>query len=114
MILVKFQLERYERVSRSVKSIQTLIITGFKSVAYSESADWKDYGADGIIKMVVENKHLDNGSIILMHNGAKYTTEVLEGVIKGLKEKDYRIVPISQLIYDGEYTVDSEGRQFRK
>ncbi len=67
-----------------------------------------------IIDTVVNNKHLGNGSIILMHNGAKYTPEALEGVIKGLQEKGYRIVPVSQLIYTGECTVDHEGRQFRK
>ena len=64
--------------------------------------------------MVVNNKELGNGSIILMHEGAKFTPEALEGVIKGLQEKGYRIVPVSQLIYDGEFTVDHEGRQFEK
>jgi peptidoglycan/xylan/chitin deacetylase (PgdA/CDA1 family) len=49
-----------------------------------------------------------------MHNGAKYTSKALEAVIKGLQSQGYRIVPISQLIYTGEYTVNHEGRQFGK
>ena len=88
--------------------------TGFKSVTDSDSLDWKDYGVDGIINKTVNNKKLGNGSIILLHNGAKYTPETLEAVIVGLQDKGYQIVPISQLIYTGEYTVDHTGRQFEK
>lgn len=96
------------------KITQTLANTGFKSVADSDSLDWKDYGVNSIINRVVNNKHLSNGSIILMHNGAKYTPEALEAVITGLQDKGYKIVPISQLILKGEYTVNHEGRQFAK
>ena len=32
-------------------------------------------------------------------------------IIKGLKEKGYEIVPISELIYRGECEMDHEGRQ---
>jgi len=79
-----------------------------------DSLDWKDYGTDSIIKMVVNNKHLGNGSIILMHNGAKNTPQALDAIITGLQEKGYELVPISQLIYTGSYTVNHEGRQFEK
>lgn len=48
-----------------------------------DSLDWKDYGTDNIIKTVTTHKALKNGSIILMHNGAKYTAEALESVITG-------------------------------
>jgi peptidoglycan-N-acetylglucosamine deacetylase len=97
----------------------TLVRTAKKCGYYTiqwdvDSLDWKDYGTKSIIDMVVNNKHLGNGSIILMHNGAKFTPEALEAVIKGLQEKGYRIVPVSQLIYDGDFTVDHEGRQIRK
>lgn len=79
-----------------------------------DSLDWKDYGIDSIINTVCEHKHLGNGSIILMHNGATYTADALEAVIKGLKDKGYEIVPISQLIYTENYEMDHEGRQFQK
>lgn len=77
-----------------------------------DSLDWKDYGADSIVSKVVDHKHLGNGSIILMHNGAKYTKDALERVITGLQEKGYEIVPISELIYKEDYQMDHEGRQF--
>ena len=49
-----------------------------------------------------------------MHNGAKRTPEVLERVITGLKEKGFELVPISQLIHRGEFTIDHMGRQHKK
>jgi peptidoglycan/xylan/chitin deacetylase (PgdA/CDA1 family) len=65
----------------------------FKVVWDVDSEDWKDYGADSIIKSVVDNKNLGNGSIILMHNDTLYTAGALEAVITGLEEKGYEIVP---------------------
>lgn len=76
-----------------------------------DSLDWKDYGVDAIVSRVLDNKHLGSGSIILMHNGAKYTKDALEQVITGLQEKGYEIVPISELIYKDNYEMDHEGRQ---
>ena len=86
---------------------------GYDTIQWNvDSLDWKDYGVDSILNMVVENKHLGNGSIILMHSGAKYTSEALELVITGLKDKEFEIVPVSQLIYNGDYSVDETGKQF--
>ena len=76
-----------------------------------DSLDWKDYGIDSIIQTVTEHRHLGNGSIILMHNGAKYTAQALDTVITRLQEKGYQIVPISQLVSRENYTIDHEGRQ---
>ena len=58
--------------------------------------------------------HLGNGSIILMHNGAKYTPAALEAIILGLKEQGYELVPISELIHTENYEMDHEGRQHVK
>lgn len=76
-----------------------------------DSLDWKNYGADSIINTVVNHKHLGNGSIILMHNGATYTKDALPKVIEGLQAKGYTLVPISELLLDGSYHIDHEGRQ---
>ena len=76
-----------------------------------DSLDWKDYGVDSIIKTVCEHKHLGNGSIILCHNGAKFTASALEELIKGIQAKGYKIVPVSQLIIKDNYSIDNEGRQ---
>lgn len=77
-----------------------------------DSLDWKDYGKESIIHTVVDHKHLGNGSIILMHNGAKYTKEALEALIMGVREKGYEFVKVSELIYTENYKLDHEGRQY--
>lgn len=76
-----------------------------------DSLDWKDYGVDSIIKTVTEHKHLGNGSIILCHNGAKYTAEALDTMITTLKDKGYTFVPLSELIIKDNYQMNHEGRQ---
>lgn len=78
-----------------------------------DSLDWKDYGVDSIIKTVTGHKHLGNGSIILCHNGAKYTAQALDALITGLKEQGYTIVPVSELIYRDKYHLNHEGRQIK-
>ena len=78
-----------------------------------DSLDWKDYGVDSILDTVLNHKALQNGSIILCHNGAKYTAEALDALITGLKDKGYEIVPISKLIYTKDYHMDVTGRQIQ-
>lgn len=76
-----------------------------------DSLDWKELGSDHEINQVINHKHLGNGSIILFHNDAKYTPDVLDSIIKQLKDKGFEIVPISELIHKENYIVNSEGRQ---
>lgn len=87
---------------------------GYHTVQWDvDSLDWKDYGVDSIIKTVCEHKNLQNGSIVLMHNGAKYTAEALPKIIEGLRAKGYELVPISELIYRDNYHLDVTGRQIK-
>jgi len=84
----------------------------FTFISNRDSLDWKDYGCDSIIHTVTNHKHLGNGSIILMHNGAKYTKDALEKMIICLKEQGYEFVKVSELIYTENYKMDHEGRQY--
>ena len=94
--------------------IQNATACGYYTIQWDvDSLDWKDYGTDSIIKTVTEHKNLRNGSIILMHNGAKYTAEALPKVIEELKSKGYEIVPVSELIYKEDYHLDVTGRQMK-
>ena len=76
-----------------------------------DSLDWKDYGVESIINTVSKHKHLGPGSIILCHNGAKYTAQALDNMISTLKDMGYTFVPISELIYKEGYHMNHEGRQ---
>ena len=88
--------------------------SGYYTIQWDvDSLDGKDYGVDSIIDTVVNHKSLGNGSIILCHNGAKYTKDALEAMIVGLKEKGYEIVPVSELIYRQDYHMDVTGRQIK-
>ena len=92
--------------------IETATANGYHTIQWDiDSLDWKEQGAQAEINQVLNHKHLGNGSIILFHNDAKYTPKVLETILKGLKEKGYEIVPVSELIHRGEYKMDHEGRQ---
>ena len=93
------------------------VITGVENCDYYaiqwdvDSLDWKDYGVDSIIQTVTCHKNLDCGSIILCHNGAKYTAEALEEMIITLKEQGYSFVKMSDLIYKENYRMDVTGQQ---
>lgn len=93
------------------------VIKGVRACGYYpiqwdvDSLDWKDYGVDSIVNTVCSHKHLGNGSIILCHNGAKYTAQALDTLITTLKNKGYEFVPLSQLIIRDDYHLDHEGRQ---
>lgn len=86
---------------------------GYSSINQNvDSVDWKDYGVDSIIQTVMEDPDLDNGAIILLHNGATYTSAALDELLTRLENEGYTFVPISELIYTDNYTLDHTGRQF--
>ena len=92
--------------------IETVKMSGYQPIQWDvDSEDWKNYGVDSIIRKVTEHKHLGNGSIILMHNGADYTAQALETVIVSLQEQGYELVPVSSLVLWKDYHMDGEGRQ---
>lgn len=87
---------------------------GYSSVMWDvDSYDWKDYGVDAILKNVLENENLGNGSIIRCHSGAKYMADALDSLIKGLEKQGYEIVPVSQMIYYEKYHMREDGRQVK-
>ena len=78
-----------------------------------DSLDWKDYDAATITQRVTSK--VGPGSIVLFHNAALHTPEALPGILEYLLQEGYRIVPISQLILQGDcgedYIIDHTGRQ---
>jgi polysaccharide deacetylase family sporulation protein PdaB len=76
-----------------------------------DSLDWKKLGVETTINKVLNHKNLQSGSIVLFHNDARDTPKALDTIIKGLKEKGFELVPISQLIHKENYFMDHTGRQ---
>lgn len=73
-----------------------------------DSLDWKDLSAEDITQRIL-NK-LQCGSIVLLHNGAKNTPAALPSIIEGIRAQGYELVPISELVPEGEYQTDHQGR----
>ena len=91
------------------------VITAVKSMGMTaiqwsvDSLDWQGISAQKITERVLKN--VQPGSIVLFHNAAEHTPEALPGILEALQKAGYNIVPISQLIVSGDYTIDSTGCQ---
>jgi polysaccharide deacetylase family sporulation protein PdaB len=92
--------------------IKTASEEGYYSIQWdTDSLDWKDLSATDIAMRVING--VQSGSIILMHNNGLHTAEAVPIIIQTLKNKGYSFVPIGQLIYRENYTLDSYGRQHK-
>ncbi len=74
-----------------------------------DSLDWKNLSAQEIAMRITGS--VKNGSIILCHNNGLHTAEALPMVISTLKSRGFTFVPIGQLIYKQNFTIDVAGRQ---
>jgi polysaccharide deacetylase family sporulation protein PdaB len=93
------------------KLITTVTSMGMYTIQWDvDSLDWKDLSAADIQKRVLSR--VKPGSIVLFHNAALNTPEALPGIIESLQSSGYKLIPISEIIYTGEFYLDHEGRQF--
>ena len=77
-----------------------------------DSLDWKNLSATEIALRIVNGAK--NGSIILCHNNGLHTAKSLPLVFSTLKNRGYEFVPIGELIYKEDYTIDASGKQHQK
>ncbi|MBO5495811.1 MAG: polysaccharide deacetylase family protein [Oscillospiraceae bacterium] len=92
--------------------IQAVSSLGMTAVQWDvDSLDWKGISADEIQRRVLDR--VQPGSIVLFHNAAENTPEALPGILESLIANGYRIVPISQLLLQGDCFIDNTGRQCR-
>lgn len=90
--------------------IDTAKSMGLYSIQWDvDSLDWKDLSANDIAMRVINR--VQNGSIILCHNNGLHTAEALPIILDTLKNKGYEFVPVGELIYKENYTIDVNGRQ---
>ena len=84
---------------------------GLRTIQWSvDSLDWKDLSAAQIHERVM--KRVRSGAIILFHNAGKNSVEALDWIIRDLKKEGYAMLPVSELLLDGETYVDrSTGEQ---
>lgn len=93
-----------------IKAVNSL---GMTAVQWDvDSLDWKGIEAGQITRRVLDR--VQPGSIVLFHNAAEHTPEALPAILDALQGEGYRIVPISQLLLEGDCFIDSTGRQCRR
>ncbi|MCL5289751.1 MAG: polysaccharide deacetylase family protein [Bacillota bacterium] len=86
-------------------TVEPALAKGYKVIlwtAQEDPMDWADPGVKRIVDRVVENAR--NGSIIILHDcggDRTQTVEALPRIIKGLKEKGYGFVTVTELLKGG-------------
>ena len=84
---------------------------GYEVIQWNvDSLDWKNLGVTPMVERVTKN--LAPGAIVLFHNTSQYITEALPIILEAILEEGYEIVPVSELIVDGEYWIDHTGKQY--
>ena len=105
-ILFRFPYGEYDN-----KSMEELENLNMYPIQWNiDSLDWKNKKCEEMCKRIIPK--LSPGSIILMHNGAKYTAESLPTIIERIRAEGYKIVPISEIIYKDNYSINIQGEQY--
>ncbi len=90
--------------------VKTVNSIGMLTIQWDvDSLDWKDLSAAEITKRVTSK--VQPGSIALFHNAALHTPEALPSIIEHLLSEGYEIMPVSQMLLQGEYYIDHTGKQ---
>ena len=73
---------------------------GYRTIYWSiDPRDWDlATTAQDILNRVLNSPNLRSGAIILMHVNSPHEADALNGVITGLEQRGYTIVPLSQLL----------------
>ena len=83
---------------------------GYQVVKWNiDSLDWKEIGTQHVIDRVIRNS--EPGSIVLFHANVNGINYYLDDILTKLKQDNYDVVSVSELLYEGDYIVDSNGVQ---
>lgn len=93
--------------------IQTAQENGFYTIQWNlDTLDYEGLTGDEMWNRIKDK--LENGSIILSHNGTEHTAESLDMLIKNIKSCGYEITTVSNLIYKENYSINNNGTQIIK
>lgn len=83
---------------------------GYEAVQWSiDSLDWKDRGTQDIIKQCTHR--VENGDIVLFHNDSNDILNALPSIIEHYQALGFSIIPVSDILLEGPYTIDVQGKQ---
>ena len=93
--------------------IKTAEENGYYTIQWNlDTLDYKGLTGEQMWNRL-KNK-LENGAIILSHNGTKHTADSLDMLIKNIKSKGYEIITVSQLIYKDNNIINGNGTQIHE
>jgi len=83
---------------------------GYECVQWNvDSLDWKNLGTENMVRQCI--KEVNPGDIVLFHNDSKYILEALPQILAYYTQAGYKIIPVSQLLLEGETWIDHTGKQ---
>ena len=83
---------------------------GYECIQWNvDSLDWKNYGVEDVIRKATRN--VQKGDIVLFHNDAKYTLAALPTILQAYRDKGLKVIPVGEMLLDGETTIDVQGKQ---
>ncbi len=92
------------------KSIEVAENLDMKMIQWDcDSLDWKLLSVEEMYSRVTSK--VQNGSIVLFHNGVENTPKALDKILTKLEKDGYEFVTVSELIYWDNYEIDHAGRQ---
>lgn len=92
--------------------VRTARDQGYEVIQWSvDSQDWKNRGAADVINRA---KKARSGDIVLFHNDAEFTVDALPEILEDYKARGLKIVPVSEILLEGETVIDSQGKQHAK
>lgn len=74
--------------------------------------DWKNIKGIYIVDRVAQNT--SPGSIILFHGEGRNIDDYLDSIIAHFQKNGYKMLKLSDLVYDEDYYIDSSGVQRHK
>ena len=86
---------------------------GYKVINWDvDSMDWKNIKGIYIVDRVAQNT--SPGSIILFHGEGRNIDDYLDSIIAHFQKNGYKMLKLSDLVYDEDYYIDSSGVQRHK
>lgn len=84
---------------------------GYECVQWNvDSLDWKNRGVDDLIRNATKNNK--PGDIVLFHNDSQYIVNALPAILKAYQDAGFTIVPVSEILLEGDTEIDHTGRQY--
>ncbi len=92
----------------SNRVIENAEAVGYTTIQWSvDSLDWKPLSAAEIAQRVTSR--IEPGAIVLFHNNGEHTPTALREILQFCQREGYKVVPISELLLEGDYYIDNNG-----